>query len=107
MVVDLAVERRLADVRAIVPLWSPLLSILPGLAWITLATWLAPAGWFHGAVVDNLRGRFFHGLFHPRPWYSFFMQFPTRSMPWTLFWLFVQWSAWRRTFRAPGSCARA
>jgi len=107
MVVDLAVERRLADVRAIVPLWSPLLSILPGLAWITLATWLAPAGWFHGAVVDNLWGRFFHGLYHPRPWYFFFIQFPTRSMPWSLFWPVVAWAAWRRVFVAHGDPERA
>ena len=107
MVVDLAVERRLADVRAIVPLWSPLLSILPGLAWITLATWLAPAGWFHGAVVDNLWGRFFHGLYHPRPWYFFFIQFPTRSMPWSLFWPVVAWAAWRRVFVAHGDPERS
>ena len=103
----LTVERRLADVRVIVPLWSPLLSILPGLAWITLATWLAPAGWFHGAVVDNLWGRFFHGLYHPRPWYFFFIQFPTRSMPWSLFWPVVAWAAWRRVFVAHGDPERA
>ena len=107
MVVDLAVERRLADVRAIVPLWSLLLSILPGLAWLTLATWLAPAGWLHGAVVDNLWGRFFHGLYHPRPWHYFFVQFPTRSLPWSLFWPVVAWVAWRRVFVAHADPERA
>jgi 4-amino-4-deoxy-L-arabinose transferase-like glycosyltransferase len=107
MVVYLAVERRLADVRAIVPLWSLLLSILPGLAWITLATWLAPTGWFHGAVVDNLWGRFFQGLYHPRPWHYFFVQFPTRSLPWSLFWPVVAWAAWRRVFVAHADPERA
>jgi 4-amino-4-deoxy-L-arabinose transferase-like glycosyltransferase len=107
MAVYLAVERRLADVRAIVPPWSLLLSVLPGLAWITLATWLAPAGWFQGAVVDNLWGRFFHGLYHPRPWYYFFIQFPIRSMPWSLFWPVVAWAAWRRIFVAQADPERA
>src|SRR5262249_55934363 len=42
MVVHLTVERRLADVRAIVPLWSLLLSLLPVPAWINPPTSLAP-----------------------------------------------------------------
>ena len=98
MIVYLALERRLADVRAIVPPWSLLLSVVPGLAWVTVATWLAPAGWFHRAVVQNLWGRFFQGLYHPRPWHYFFVQFPTRSLPWSLFWPVVAWAAWRRVF---------
>src|SRR5579871_1538317 len=106
MVVDLAVEGRLAAVRAMVPLWSLLLSILPGLAWLTLATWLAPTGWFHGAVVDNLWGRFFHGLYHPRPWHYFFVQFPARALPWSLFWPVVAWAAWRRVFVAHADAER-
>jgi 4-amino-4-deoxy-L-arabinose transferase-like glycosyltransferase len=107
MVVDLAVERRLADVRAIVPLWSLLLSILPGLAWLTLATWLGPAGWFHGAVIDNLWGRFFLGIYHPRPWHYFFIQFPARALPWSLFWPVIAWAAWRRVFVAHTDPERA
>jgi 4-amino-4-deoxy-L-arabinose transferase-like glycosyltransferase len=107
MVVDLALERRLADVRAIVPPWSLLLSILPGLAWVTLATWLAPSGWFHVAVVDNLWGRFYRGLYHPRPWHYFFIQFPTRSLPWSLFWPVVAWAGWRRVFVADADPERA
>ena len=107
MVVHLAVERRLADLRTIVPLWSLLFSLLPALAWLAGATWLAPAGWFHRAVVDNLWGRFFHGLYHPRPWHYFFIQFPTRSLPWSLFWPVVAWAGWRGVFDARGDPERA
>ncbi len=107
MIAHLAVERGLADVRAIVPPWSLLLSVVPGLAWVTGATWLAPNGWFHRAVVDNLWGRFFQGLYHPRPWHYFFVQFPTRSLPWSLFWPVVAWAAWRRIFVADADPKRA
>jgi 4-amino-4-deoxy-L-arabinose transferase-like glycosyltransferase len=94
-------------VRAIVPPWSWLLSVAPGLAWVTCATWLAPNGWFHRAVVENLWGRFFQGLYHPRPWHYFFVQFPTRALPWSLLWPVVAWAGWRRVFVPHGDRERA
>src|SRR5206468_650948 len=36
-----------------------------------------------------------------------FIQFPTRSMPWSLFWPVVAWAAWRRLRRARRSGAGA
>src|SRR5262245_34915674 len=102
MVVYLAWDRRLARARDLFPPWAFALSFLPGLAWITAATLLTPPGWFHGAVVDNLYGRFFLGLYHPRPWYFFFLQFPIDSLPWTLLWPAVVWTARRRVF-VPGA----
>jgi len=36
-----------------------------------------------------------------------FIQFPTRSMPWSLFWPVVAWAAWRRVFVAHGDPERA
>lgn len=80
----LAWERRLPALRAAFPWWGPLLSVAPGLAWISAAVALAPPGFFDVAVLDNLAGRFFAGTAHDRPFFYYFERFPLNFLPWFL-----------------------
>jgi 4-amino-4-deoxy-L-arabinose transferase-like glycosyltransferase len=91
----LAWEGRLRDLRRAFPLWGPLLSIAPGLAWIAAATSFAPAGFAETALTDNLLGRFFQGIAHDRPIYYFLYQLPIDFLPWTLLFPVAATGAWR------------
>jgi 4-amino-4-deoxy-L-arabinose transferase-like glycosyltransferase len=100
-------ERRLTDLRRVLPPWALLLSLGPGIAWLAAAGWLAPAGFLDGAVVDNLLGRFFSGSSHARPFYYYLYQFPVNFLPWTLLWPVVAWFAATRVFRDGADPERA
>jgi 4-amino-4-deoxy-L-arabinose transferase-like glycosyltransferase len=86
IVAYLAWERRLGQLRSIVPPWALLLSVAPASLWIAGATWLAPSGFFSEAVVANLFERFFAAPSHLRPFYYYLYQLPADFMPWTLLW---------------------
>lgn len=98
LAVALGFEGRLAALRGLFPAWSPLLSLAPPLAWLAAAATLAPAGFFHAAVVQNLWGRVAEGTAHPRPFYYYAYQFPLDFLPWSLLWPFLPAVAWRRIF---------
>jgi 4-amino-4-deoxy-L-arabinose transferase-like glycosyltransferase len=85
----LAWERRLGTLRRALPPAALLLSLAPGLVWITAAVLLTPAGFFGEAVVDNLYGRVVTGTAHVEPIYFFLYQFPLNFLPWTLLWPLV------------------
>jgi 4-amino-4-deoxy-L-arabinose transferase-like glycosyltransferase len=89
MAAFLAWERRLPELRKLLPAWGLMLSLGPALAWIVAAVALAPPGFFDHAVVANLFGRFFSGTAHVRPFYYFLIQLPIDFMPWTLLWPLV------------------
>ena len=84
--VYLAWERRLGSFRALVPPWGLLLSVGPVVAWIAVATSLAPSGFFAEAVVENLVGRVVEAASHVRPFYYYLYQLPADFLPWTLLW---------------------
>jgi 4-amino-4-deoxy-L-arabinose transferase-like glycosyltransferase len=84
MIVFLAWERRLRDLRHLVPPWALLLSLGPGLAWLAAATALGPEGFSAGMLGENLLGRFFRGTSHARPIYYYLYQLPLDFLPWTL-----------------------
>jgi len=79
-------ERRPRDLRRAFPLWGLLLSVLPGLLWISAATALAPSGYAGTAVGENVIGRFFSGTSHVRPFWYYLWNFPVHFLPWTLAW---------------------
>jgi 4-amino-4-deoxy-L-arabinose transferase-like glycosyltransferase len=89
MAVFLAWERRLPELRNLLPAWGVMLSLGPAVAWIVAAVVVAPPGFFDHAVVANLFGRFFSGTAHVRPWTYFLVQLPIDFMPWTLLWPLV------------------
>ena len=93
----LAWERRLRELRRVLPPWGLALSLGPGLAWLAAATALAPDGYLASAVGDNLFGRFFVGT-HEAPFYYYLTQFPQQFLPWTLAWPVVAWLGVRRIF---------
>ncbi len=86
IVAFLAWEGRLRTIGSFFPARGLALSVLPGLAWITIATLLAPAGFLEEAVVDNLYGRFLLGTSKANPWYYFIPVFPADFLPWSLLW---------------------
>ncbi len=88
-------ERRLRDLRGLLPLWGLALSILPGLVWITVAVSLGPPGFFHEAVVDNLFGRAVQGTTHAQPFYYYLEKFPLDLFPWLLLLPVTAWAARR------------
>lgn len=94
-------ERRLRDLRSLVPAWALALSLGPALAWIAAATTLAPEGYLSSAVGENLFGRFFSGI-HDAPFYFYLKQFPKQFLPWTLAWPVVWWMGRRRIFASGG-----
>ncbi len=98
--VYLAWERRLPALRQAFPLRGFALSLLPALLWILLATVLAPAGFFEGAVVENLYGRFFLGTSKAHSWYFLLGAFPADFLPWTVLWPLV-YRVGRREVFAP------
>ena len=61
-----------------------LLSVAPGLLWITGAVALAPPGFAEQAIVDNLWGRFVHGTAHAGPPWYYLYRLPLDFLPWTL-----------------------
>jgi len=95
----LAWERRLRELRGLLPLWGLALSILPGLVWITAAVALGPPGFFHDAVVDNLFGRAVAGTSHAQPFHYYIQRFPPDLLPWLLLLPVTIWAA-RRTLAA-------
>src|SRR5690606_38528841 len=80
----LAWERRLRDLRRVLPAWAFALSVAPGLAWIAGAVALAPSGFFDEAVVENVIGRVFEGTAHPRPVWYYLYALPLGFLPWIL-----------------------
>ncbi len=97
----LAWERRLGDARPLFPIHGLLLSVVPGVAWISAAISLAPSGFADEAVTTNLIGRFFAGTSHERPFYYYLYQFPVDFLPWTLVFPWVFWAWRRRAFASP------
>ncbi len=95
----LAWERRLRDLRGLLPLWGLALSILPGVVWIASAVALGPPGFFHDAVVDNLFGRAVTGTSHAQPFLYYLQKFPPDLLPWLLLLPATIWVA-RRTLAA-------
>lgn len=95
-------EGRLRSFLAAFPLRALALSVLPGALWIALATMLAPDGFFHDAVVDNVFGRFFIGTSKVNPWYYFIGVFPLNFLPWSVLWPLV-FLVGRRQIFAPGA----
>jgi 4-amino-4-deoxy-L-arabinose transferase-like glycosyltransferase len=79
-------ERRPRDLARVFPLWGFVLSLGPGLVWISVATALAPEGYAATAVGENVFGRFFAGTSHARPFYYYLLVFPQEFLPWTLAW---------------------
>jgi 4-amino-4-deoxy-L-arabinose transferase-like glycosyltransferase len=100
----LAWERRLRDLRGLLPLWGLALSILPGLAWIAAAVALGPPGFFQEAVVDNLFGRAVQGTTHAQPFYYYLEKFLPDLFPWLLLLPVTVWASRRalRSDAAPG-----
>ncbi len=84
--IHLVWEGRLASFRGCFPIWGILVMLGPVLIWVSLATLLAPAGFFQTAVIDNVWGRFANGTAHIRPVYYYLYHFPIEFMPWTLMW---------------------
>ena len=82
----LAWEGRLSELRRFVSLPSLLLSLGPGLAWVSAATALAPSGFADAALWENLVSRFFSGSSHARPWWFYLEHFPMGVLPLTLLW---------------------
>jgi 4-amino-4-deoxy-L-arabinose transferase-like glycosyltransferase len=80
----LAWERRLGALRRCFPWWSPLLSIAPGLVWVAGAALLAPPGFAHAALLDNLWARYVEGTDHVSPFYYYLYQLPIDFLPWSL-----------------------
>jgi len=97
----LAWERRPRELFRLLAPGPLVLSLGPGLAWAAAAVALTPSGYFDGAIVDNLVGRFFRGTSHPRPFWYFFYNFPLLFLPWSLLWPLI-WPA-ARTRLAPGA----
>lgn len=100
MATFLAWERRLRDLARAFPWWGLAVSIGPGLAWIAAAVALAPAGFFGGAVIENLFGRFFAGTSHARPFYYYAYQLPAETLPWIVLAPVAVWAARRQVFAA-------
>ena len=86
MAAFLAWERRLGELRQLLPIWGLLLSLGPVLLWIGAAVALSPPGFFDEAVMTNLFGRFFSGTAHARPFYYYAIQLPIDFLPWTALW---------------------
>lgn len=96
-------EGRGRELRALLPVWSPLLALLPALLWLAGASLLAAPGFFGEAVVDNLFGRFVAGSSHARPAYYFAIQFPLDFLPFTLLWPLALTVVWPRLRGPAGS----
>jgi 4-amino-4-deoxy-L-arabinose transferase-like glycosyltransferase len=97
----LAWEKRLSELRPLLPAWAAVFSLGPALVWLAGATAVAPAGFLDHALLDNLIGRVFSGTSHARPFYYFLYQFPLDFLPWTLLWpvvaaVGVSGAAWGR-----------
>jgi len=107
IVAFLAWERRLREIGRSFPAWGLLLSIGPGLAWISAAILLAPKGFAFDAVWRNLIDRFFHGSSHARPGLYYFLQFPVVGLPWTVLWPLIAALGARRVLRADAEPGRA
>jgi 4-amino-4-deoxy-L-arabinose transferase-like glycosyltransferase len=88
-------ERRLRDLRGLLPLWGLALSILPGLVWITAAVSLGPPGFFQDAVIENLFGRAVKGTTHAQPFSYYLEKFPPDLLPWLLLLPVTVWAARR------------
>jgi len=106
IVAFLAWERRLGEIRRCLPLWAPLLSVAPGLVWISGAVALAPPGFADQAILDNLWGRFVHGTAHSGPPWYYLYRLPLDLLPWTLLAPAVV-AAGRRVLGAEGPAERA
>jgi 4-amino-4-deoxy-L-arabinose transferase-like glycosyltransferase len=106
-----AIQSGLRDgIRALSPWFTGsglALSLGPGIVWISLATMLAPAGFFETAVIENLWGRFAEGTSHARPFYYYLYQFPIHFLPWTPLWAAVVWAARQRVFQPGADAQRA
>ncbi len=100
-------ERRPADLRRFVSLDAAALSLGPALAWLALATALAPAGFFDEAVRENLLGRYFSGTEHARSATFYLWQLPVSFLPWTLAWLLVAVPRVRRGLAGDATSASA
>jgi 4-amino-4-deoxy-L-arabinose transferase-like glycosyltransferase len=97
----LAWERRLRDLRGLLPPGALVLSLGPPLAWLAITVALAPEGYLATGIGDNLFGRFFVGK-HEQPFYFYLEKLPQQFLPWTLAWPLVWWIGRRRVFAAGG-----
>jgi 4-amino-4-deoxy-L-arabinose transferase-like glycosyltransferase len=95
----LAWERRLREVRSLLPAWGFALSLGPALLWFSAAVALAPRGFFQDAFVDNLFGRALEGTAHAQPFYYYLEKFPPDLLPWLSLLPATLWAA-RRSLAA-------
>ncbi len=91
----LAWERRLRELRSLLPVWGLALSLGPTLLWFAAAVALAPGGFFQDAFVDNLFGRAVQGIAHAQPFYYYLEKFPPDLLPWLLLLPVTIWAARR------------
>lgn len=82
----LAWERRPGALAQLFSRGSWLLSAGLALAWLAAAVWLAPAGFFHEAITENLLGRYFAGASHEQPLHFYVKRLPVAFLPWALLW---------------------
>lgn len=82
----LAFERRLRDLRRFASPGALLASLGPVCLWLAAAWALAPAGYLHEAVGENLLGRFFAGTSHEHSFGFYLLELPLAFLPWTLAW---------------------
>ena len=89
----LAWERRLRELRGLLPAWGLALSIGPTLLWLASAVALAPDGFFQEAVVENLFGRAVQGTAHAQPFLYYIEKFFPDLLPWGLLLPVTVWAA--------------
>lgn len=97
----LVLEGRRHELRDLFPIWGVAVAISPVLIWIGTCLWLAPAGFFEAAIVDNLWSRVTEGTDHARPFWYFLVQLPIEALPWSLLWPLFAWQT-----MVPGRRAR-
>ena len=102
----LAWQGKLRNFRQVFPARSFAISLGPAVAWLALATAMAPSGFFDQAIVQNVFARFFSDTAHVRSFSYFFIHFPLEFLPWSLLWPWVGIQVWRTATRESISVGR-
>lgn len=91
----LAWEGRLRDLVRAFPWWGLLLSVAPGLVWVSAAVALGPSGFAADAIWQNLAGRIFDGAPHGQDPEYYLSRLPIDFLPWSLLLPTAALGAWR------------